>query len=166
MEFKKKYPCTQCIFLTTKESTLAKHMIRHQNVSEDERVSKSSSPPSSAISAAMLGSSSLPKALESSISKETNLSVEKFKCKDCERVFNSYQGVSHHTKSKHEGIKYACNQCNYQGTTQQNLTVHIQSKHEGVKYACNQCDHQATSQRNLRYHIQSKHEGVKYVCDQ
>ena len=32
MEFKKKYPCTQCIFLTTKESTLAKHMKRHQNV--------------------------------------------------------------------------------------------------------------------------------------
>ena len=101
MEFKKKYPCTQCIFLTTKESTLAKHMIRHQNVSEDEQVSKSSSPPSIAISAAVLGSSSLPKALESSISKETNLSVEKFKCKDCERIFKSKQALCYHTKSIH-----------------------------------------------------------------
>ena len=49
MEFKKKYPCTQCIFLTTKESTLAKHMKRHQNV-QGEQVSNFSFPRSSDIS--------------------------------------------------------------------------------------------------------------------
>ena len=151
MELKKKYPCTQCIFLTTKESTLAKHMKRHQNVSEGKQVSKSPSLPSSATSA--LCSSSLPKARE----REVVFEETKFKCQDCERIFNSRQALSHHTKSKHDGIKYACNQCNYQGTTQSNLTIHIQSKHEGVKYACNQCDYQATQQSNLTSHVKRKH---------
>ena len=73
MEFKKKYPCTQCIFLTTKESTLAKHMRRHQNVTEGEQVSNSSSPPSSDISP-VLSSSKLSTVCKSTISEETNLS--------------------------------------------------------------------------------------------
>ena len=73
MEFKKKYPCTQCIFLTTKESTLAKHMKRHQNITEGHQASNSSSPPSS-DTLPVLGSakSKLPTFLKSTISEETN----------------------------------------------------------------------------------------------
>ena len=230
MEFKKKYPCTQCIFLTTKESTLAKHMQRHQNVTEGEQVSYSSSPPLSDISPVpVLSSSKLPTLCKSTISEETNPSspsmiadevntskrivnvfkIEanignkeivkrnheeenitftmpttqilqnkrargrevvseetKFKCRDCERIFNSHQALNQHIKSKHEGVKYACNQCDYQATQQGHLTTHIQFKHEGVKYTCNKCDQQFTHQSSLTAHIQSKHEGVKYVCNQ
>ena len=90
----------------------------------------------------------------------------KFKCKDCERIFKSYQALRYHTKSIHEAVKYACNQCDKQFTEQSSLTRHIQSEHEGVKYACNQCDYQSNYQSDLRRHIQSKHEGVKYPCNQ
>ena len=90
----------------------------------------------------------------------------KFQCKDCKRMFNSYQALWHHTKSKHKGVKYACNQCDFQAAQQSNLTRHIQSKHEGVKYVCNQCGLQFTFQSGLTTHIQSKHEGVKYACNQ
>ena len=220
MEFKKKYPCTQCIFLTTKESTLAKHMIRHQNVTEGEQVANSYSPPSSDILYANCKSTISEETNPSSpsmIADEVNTSKRivnvfkieanignkeivkgnheeenvtstmpttqilqnkrargrevvseetKFKCRDCERIFNSHQALNQHIKSKHEGIKYACSQCNYQSTTQSNLTAHIRSKHEGVKYACNQCDYQATTQDSLKRHIQSIHEGVKYACNQ
>ena len=55
----------------------------------------------------------------------------KLKCKNCERVFNSKQNLSYHTKSQHKGVRYACNQCDYQGFTQSYLKIHIQSKHEG-----------------------------------
>merc|ERR1712235_187640 len=70
----------------------------------------------------------------------------------------------HHTKSKHDSVKYSCNRCDYQAGYQSDLTRHIQSIHEGVRYACNQCDYQATQQGNLTNHIQYKHEGVKYAC--
>ena len=90
----------------------------------------------------------------------------KFQCKECERMFNSYQALRYHTKSKHEGEKYVCNQCDQQFTALNGLTIHIQSKHEGVKYPCNQCDYQATKQGKLTTHIQSIHEGVKYACNQ
>ena len=33
----------------------------------------------------------------------------KFQCKDCEGMFNSYEALWYHTKSKHEGVKCACN---------------------------------------------------------
>ena len=59
----------------------------------------------------------------------------KLKCQNCEKVFNSVQNLSYHTKTKHEGVKYACNQCDYQAFTQTYLKIHIQSKHKGVKYA-------------------------------
>ena len=90
----------------------------------------------------------------------------RFQCKDCERSFRSQPGLWHHTKSKHEGVKYACNQCDYQAGHQGDLTKHILSVHKGVKYACNQCDQQFTQQNNLTTHIKSKHEGVKYACNQ
>ena len=80
----------------------------------------------------------------------------KFKCQDCERVFNSKSALWYHNKSKHESLKYACHQCDYQAAQQSHLTVHIQSKHEGVKYSCNQCDYQAKTQVGLTYRIQSK----------
>ena len=82
----------------------------------------------------------------------------KLKCQNCERVFNSKQNLSYHTKSQHEGVMYIYNQCDYQATTQGSLRVHILAKHEGVKYACNQCDYQATTPGNLRKHIKKKHE--------
>ena len=99
-------------------------------------------------------------------SKKVVSGKAKFQCKDCERMFNSYQALWHHTKSKHEGVKYACNQCDFQAAHQSNLIRHIQSKHEGVKYVCNQCGLQFTFQGGLTTHIQSKHEGVKYACNQ
>ena len=79
-----------------------------------------------------------------------------FKCKDCERMFDSQAGLFLHTKSKHEGVKYACNHCDYQATKQSNLIRHIQSIHEGVKYACNQCDYQGSSDGFYR-HMKTKH---------
>ena len=93
----------------------------------------------------------------------------KLKCQNCEKVFNSVQNLSYHTKTKHEGVKYACNQCDQQFTTQSNLSAHIKSKHKGVKYACNQCDYQATQQGNLRTHVQFIHDKSVhhyYVCNQ
>ena len=90
----------------------------------------------------------------------------KFRCQDCESIFNSKQAIWYHTKSKHEGVKYTCNQCDQQFTHQSSLTTHIQSIHEGVKCACNLCDQQFTLQSSLTAHIQSIHEGVKYACNQ
>ena len=81
----------------------------------------------------------------------------KFRCQDCERVFDSRPGLWHHTKSIHEGVQYACNQCDYQATTQGSLQRHVQSIHEGFKYPCNQWVYQATQQDHLTTHTQRKH---------
>ena len=93
MEFKKKYPCTQCIFLTTKASTLAKHMKRHQNVTEGEQVSNSS-PPLSDISPVVGSSKSkLPTVFKSTISEETNPSAPNMVADEentSKRIFNVY----------------------------------------------------------------------------
>ena len=94
MEFKKKHPCTQCIFLTTKESTLAKHMKRHQNITEGHQASNSSSPPSS-DTLPVLGSakSKLPTFFKSTISEETNPSSQNIVADEennSKRIFNVY----------------------------------------------------------------------------
>ena len=81
----------------------------------------------------------------------------KFRCQDCESIFNSKQALWYHTKSKHEGVKYACNQCDYEATQQWHLTTHIQSLHEGVKYTCNVCDQQFTQKSHLKTHRKRKH---------
>ena len=112
-----------------------------------------------------------PKSIRSKIRQGTTGVVSedaKFKCQDCEKVFNSNNALWYHTKSKHEGLKYACNQCDFQATQKCNLTAHIQSKHKNFKYACNQCDYQAVYQKHLTQHIESVHEGIKikYACNQ
>ena len=81
----------------------------------------------------------------------------KFQCKDCERMFNSYQALWHHTKSKHMGVKYACNQCDYEATMKSSLKAHIICNHEDVKYACNNCDYRANSKIGLINHNRTKH---------
>ena len=92
------------------------------------------------------------------VTKELLSEAGKLKCQECERIFNSQPALQHHTKSKHEGVKYACNHCDYQATAKGVLKIHVQSKHEGVKYACNQCDYLATQQQHLKTHIKSKHK--------
>ena len=50
------------------------------------------------------------------VTKELLSEAGKLKCQECERIINSQPALQHHTKSKHEGVKYACNHCDYQAT--------------------------------------------------
>ena len=107
MEFKNKYPCAQCIFLTTKESTLAKHMIRHQNVTEDEQVTKTSSPPSSDISP-------VPQAFESSKHEETNHSSRSMiadKVKTSKRIKGVIDDRKQILSSNEKETQFKCQFC-------------------------------------------------------
>ena len=53
----------------------------------------------------------------------------KFKCQDCERMFDTRAGLWYHTKCKHESVRNACNQCDKQFTHQGHVVTHIQSIH-------------------------------------
>ena len=111
MEFKKKYPCTQCIFLTTKESTLAKHMKRHQNIGE--QVSNSFYPSSSDMSP-VLSSSPLPQAFESSKYEETNLSSSSMiadKVKTSKRIKGVIDDRKQILSSNEKETQFKCQFC-------------------------------------------------------
>ena len=90
----------------------------------------------------------------------------RFVCSECNAGFGTTNGLSYHSRYKHEGVMYECDQCNHSYNDNSNLTKHKQIIHEGVGYECDECDYKATRHGHLTIHKQSIHEGVRYECDE
>ena len=96
---------------------------------------------------------------------QQGFSKQLYKCEECDISYKNRDGLSYHTKSRHEGIYYSCKYCGYKFARRTHLKTHEESIHEGVKYACDHCEYKATRQCTLKKHIESLHLGVKYSCD-
>ena len=89
----------------------------------------------------------------------------KYKCSQCERLFDTYNGCTKH-KNKHYLLKYTCVFCLKQFQFQKRLTEHL-FLHTGVGgYKCPSrgCKSVVTSKDNLKIHMQI-HDLKEYPCD-
>ena len=92
--------------------------------------------------------------------------VDKYKCKQCDKVLASKSSLNTHKKGQHSGIKFSCSKCNYQSNYQASLTMHFETIHNGKqKLNCDKCNFQTVLKGNLKQHIEAKHEGIKYKCE-
>ena len=90
----------------------------------------------------------------------------KYKCSQCERLFDTYNGCTKH-ENKHYLLKYACVFCLKRFQFPKRLNEHLFS-HTGVGgYKCPSrgCKSVVTSKDNLKIHMQI-HDLKEYPCDQ
>ena len=81
----------------------------------------------------------------------------------CSTEYNSEQGLSNHTNTKHIGERFECNTCKIRTTSKSSLLRHIKSLHLNETYQCDICEYQATQKYNLTIHIQNIHTGGKII---
>ncbi|VEN43727.1 unnamed protein product [Callosobruchus maculatus] len=83
-------------------------------------------------------------------------SVERYKCKDCNVGFKTYDTYRYHLKT-HNGRKYLCAFCGKSYLQSVHLKYHLWN-HSGVKqFMCNQCPKSYTSITVLRKHKRRHH---------
>ena len=143
-----RYPCDQCDYVATLQSSLNTHKkSKHEGIRY---------PCDQCEYVATL---------------QTNLITHKqykhegirYPCDQCDYASTTSSSLKQHKQSKHEGIKYPCDHCDHAATSFGNLQRHKQSKHEGIMHPCDQCDYVATQQGNLKVHMKRKHKGQ--LCD-
>lgn len=142
-----RYPCDQCDYKARKKSQLKVHVsAMHECKSEtieEEPLQEDDDDTNQSYAVACF--------------EEKRL----WNCGQCDKQFSSNQGLSDHTKTIHEGVRYSCewDQCMKIFRKKSQLKVHVESAHEGVRYPCNQCDYMATQKGHLRNHLLKSHSG-------
>ena len=90
----------------------------------------------------------------------------KYKCSQCERLFDTYNGHTKH-ENKHYLLKYACVFCLKRFQFPKRLTEHmfLHTSVGGYKCPSRGCKSVVTSKDNLKIHMQI-HDLKEYPCDQ
>lgn len=98
---------------------------------------------------------------------------KEFFCNICNKLYVQRQGLKHHIRVWHEGIKserlHKCSLCDKAYTQDHNLKHHMQSVHEGLRlFKCDSCDKDYTTRQGLKHHVKVVHLGYKaenlYKC--
>ena len=87
----------------------------------------------------------------------------KYQCNICNTEYSSQSGLSHHTKSKHEGISFKCNLCKYSATQKGNLSRHFKTVHFKEEFPCNLCDYKATRNGYFKKHVRRVHQTMETI---
>ena len=101
-----------------------------------------------------------------SVSIEKPITVDEFRCDECDIVFTGLQTeqrFKEHMKIEHDNKKpFKCEQCDFRSARVYGLSVHIVSKHTDEKpWACDQCDFRTKLKQSLQVHKQTIHEKAK-----
>ncbi|CAH2067504.1 unnamed protein product, partial [Iphiclides podalirius] len=92
----------------------------------------------------------------------------KFKCNQCDKIFNSKQSRSLHVKAVHQGERpYKCVECGAAFGYPRSLALHAIShrrKTSSKGYACDLCGKVLNHPSSVVYHKQAAHAGQRFVC--
>ena len=92
---------------------------------------------------------------------------KKYKCEQCDKIFNSQQSRRRHVRHIHEGLepKVTCTICGKK-LHKRILKDHIKNVHGPKDLQCPHCEKKFNSQKNLKSHLVI-HTGIKsYECSQ
>ena len=78
-----------------------------------------------------------------------------FKCKLCDKSYNSKDVLLIHEKNIHvkEGITFPCDKCTKIFANKNSLSKHTKTKHMGRRFQCNDCDKSFSENSTLAKHF-------------
>eukprot|EP00111_Clytia_hemisphaerica_P008711 TCONS_00025478-protein len=101
---------------------------------------------------------------ESTLTRHKRIHKEcKYRCKQCDKCYNSKNNLMQHQKHFHEGLRpFRCDECHKAFCRKNHLTIHKRTVHEGIKaFKCRECCESFASKRNLERHQVTVHQGIK-----
>ena len=151
-----KYACNQCDYKASHYDNLASHIKHSHEGCRPHELDCESSP--SSYDHIQSEEELKDRPDHSSLNASPKIKKKgRFDCEQCNKTYNSRQGLHSHRNSSHAGLKYACNECDFQALRHYQLIGHIRNKHEGIKYACNQCEFKCDLKENVGKHIKEMH---------
>ena len=129
-----KYPCNECNYKASSQSSLLQHIQVFHDIVE-------------------------PKFTQRVNLNQHKKSIHKGVQYPCNFTATERLTLNGHIKFKHGNVKYPCYLCDYEATQKRCLNAHKKSRHEGIDYTCDKCDYKATQQSSLKTHKKSKQAG-------
>ena len=178
-----KYPCAQCEYKATSETSLQKHIQNTHNgyngyacdqcdfKGTTKSILKEHSHTTHNGPLFHCDECDFKGTAKASLQKHVNSNHPLvYPCDYCEYQAATKMVLHKHILCDHEDKSYKCEKCDYQTVEKKKLVNHM-PKHDKQlittlhkKYYCDQCEYQSTTRNSLKIHIESKHEGIKYPC--
>ena len=99
---------------------------------------------------------------------EKKWTAPRFKCKDCDKIFDRQDGLKRHMIKHSQERNFLCTLCPKKFKNRDSLKFH-KRRHDGeLNYACEHCEKRFVNWSTLKVHIKDKHEISTdiFTCDQ